>query len=1282
MKQLITLILLTITCTAAAQQETHVLNGKTYHVYPYQQEIDYSLRTFKFGVKQEEIIHRDSLNRSIVSTEVKEVKRFLKFPKGKEFRKYKKTFIALRRDYPGTLMNFRIPLEQDITPTLEPLPDGEYVQFYRDIPYVDKENILRYHNDQVAAVFSLKNNQLNGYACWLTTLGDTIKAGYFLDGLKTGKWFYNEFEFNTYFAGKPEVAKYLDGTYQDTNTMIVHYANGLLDGPYTNVIDGEIMETGNYTNGEASGEWYEYGYKVTHEGYKTVWTGEVIVKRHYFIPEKEMIGKSVIVRNQILDLSSIDRNEFEFENDNMNNFQAFSYAYHLYEQKEEEGLELPEEKMHSYPGEDYSEGMIYGDYGPSTISNLDFSYSRNDRMYLINDKYYTRSQLIDSIGYVFNYDKIYEEYHENGQLKMRYEIKNGSLVQEDTVFWDNGNPVSVINYLSETNQYEEKTFDYLNKLIYVNLYDSIGSFIKTVNQPAPKNRHRINNRIYTANLYESFFSYDNMDTLEVPLVNVETLTESLWRFDTTQATLTVFDPASRTMTTDYYALNKKLVDHSTATFSEDYESVVANEEYNIGDLSSRTLINGSYYHNPGRMYPGESLSDTVLNSRVKYWLRSYETTSDYTLYYKNQPFSGTFTINTHVKDFKLKTSSEGIVFNYATGKKHTKAVEKTFKAYKKKRKEKYLAQFMTPGTIYNSNVAQSFNYNVIPFAGFVYSPVDEGHFYENNNEYNYYDGKSKKLSEKKAESFDKVVNGQFLNGKPSGEWITKDQFGNITAKVPFTNGEVDGTVYYYATEYPEKESGYQPYEMQVNELLKDSFPSKPVYYLAKICHYKNGVLNGPFYEMTWLGDTITQWNYVDGHLEGPSLERTKIAFTKSNYEYGDVDGIMQTYLTLPGRDTTLLFDLNFQNGSLQGESKAYHLNGNLAKHGFFLSGQPIDDFEAFDTLGFKYQYVKFQYNQPIEEKIWEENQLSVRYEFDWKDSIYFNTRDIAGSTSLDRMLYQLGLVGNEYEEPYMGRPSLVDKTGIDYTMTKYYPNDTVARIGKISSGKKTGHWDFFSYEGRKLYEVNYFDSILQINDSVRFKSKGIMTLLDSTGRAICKSYIVEKIEKYDCSHTDHHEIRMLYTFWERNATEHRINGYVKNYYDNGVLMNEGTVKDGLATGVWKFYDPYGSLNLVGEYVLGKRNGRWLSGDLAQVKYMGDICLNPNLPNLDEIMGYQEKLLDISVIYYQMTAVKKREYYGVNMNAEGPPEGYFGEEGYYDEEMYYDGEYYDNEIRLR
>ncbi len=315
--------------------------------------------------------------------------------------------------------------------------------------------------------------------------------------------------------------------------------------------------------------------------------------------------------------------------------------------------------------------------------------------------------------------------------------------------------------------------------------------------------------------------------------------------------------------------------------------------------------------------------------------------------------------------------------------------------------------------------------------------------------------------------------------------------------------------------------------------------------------------------------------------------------------------------------------------------------------------------------------MKFLYNQPVEEKIWEENQLSVRYTFDWRDSIPFETWDISESSSLDRLLIEMDWSNGSEYQPYFGRPSLVDKSGIDYTMTKYYPNDKIAREGMISKGKKVGCWNYYSYDGRFLYEVDYADTIIAVNDSIRFKSKGILTYVDEKGDPLSHSYVIEKFEKYDCSHTDHYEERMLYAFWEKDTSVHRMNGYVKNYYDNGVLQNEGWVKDGLPTGVWKLYDNAGNLSHVGEYIMGKRQGRWLSGDLGQVKYLGDICLNPNLPNLEEIMAYQEKLLDITVVYYRLGSVIKTEYYGVNMNANEPPEGYEGEgdyfEGYYDED---------------
>jgi hypothetical protein len=327
-----------------AQHATQTLNGKTYYVYPYQQELDIQMRQFRLGVKQEEVIHRDSLNRGIVSTEVIPVKRFVKMTSGKNFNKYKKVFLAIRKDHPGIFINFYLPLEQDIVPVLEPLPDGDYVQFYRDIPYVDQNNVLRYRNDIPAGMFTLKNNRLEGYACWFNSLGDTIKAGHFRDGLKEGAWFANEYAFNTYDEANPKakitLEKYLDGTYKDTSYVHATYKNGLMDGPYERSNYDFVTETGFYKNGQPSGEWHQYGYRIVREGIKTIYTGKPVLMAHYFLPEKEIVAKSVIVRNSPIDIHQVNRMEFDLAG---TYFDPFCRFYKLYELKEEEGLELPEE---------------------------------------------------------------------------------------------------------------------------------------------------------------------------------------------------------------------------------------------------------------------------------------------------------------------------------------------------------------------------------------------------------------------------------------------------------------------------------------------------------------------------------------------------------------------------------------------------------------------------------------------------------------------------------------------------------------------------------------------------------------------------------------------------------------------------------------------------------------------------------------------------------------------------------------------------------------------------
>jgi hypothetical protein len=91
------------------------------------------------------------------------------------------------------------------------------------------------------------------------------------------------------------------------------------------------------------------------------------------------------------------------------------------------------------------------------------------------------------------------------------------------------------------------------------------------------------------------------------------------------------------------------------------------------------------------------------------------------------------------------------------------------------------------------------------------------------------------------------------------------------------------------------------------------------------------------------------------------------------------------------------------------------------------------------------------------------------------------------------------------------------------------------------------------------------------------------------------------------------------------------------------------MKNGLPTGIWKFYDPFGNLNQVGEYVMGKRDGRWLAGDLSKTKYIGDICLNPNLPNIENEIKMREKLLDIVITNYKLGKAFNKEYYDIDWN---------------------------------
>lgn len=1283
---LLQLVLLFQGFVSFAQEEIvqDTINGVVYNVYPFPIEFQphsayyfAQKRTREDKISTREYIKYMTEGEDMPRKELRSMKREIRHEmrgdifSSNGYRKENKhlrnnKFKAAVRNNPYPLMEQRYSLEHDIIPSLDQIPDGKYVQYFDMVALLDKRGKSIFVENRVAGYFSIKDNMLDGEAVWFNVKGDTLKKGRFEKGLKVGEWTLENRKIG-YSIDPINANVYIERGYPNMDTIreIVTYSGGFKNGPYAKYENSVYpVEQGQYKDNNAVGEWIERDVSFTGKGKKRVRNrNNNVITFRYTVSNEEIVVHQPLIRKRLI--KDMDyKSPFDF----MGKYSvsvSFSRLYGINYPKDPD-IELEEETINSYEGElyedEYYEDEYYGEDVYYEDEYYEDEYYGGDNTEYANmvydaaiDDYVPLSKMIDSLGIYFKFDGTYEKRYPNGQLMMRYEFKNGSLVKEDTIFWDNGKPYDVITFEQDSNQFIHRVYDYKGKLYNEIVYDSVGNFKRVNFKPATVKYFSLDGFTVEDEKNARYFFYDKLDTMATDLSTIDSLVifRSWFKEDTTMLYSRMYFPKERTLKFSSYGITGASSNSAELNFSENFESWTGVRKFNYGNLTMKTTTSASYSEWEEK--------DSIPQRHVNEYGRSFNTTDEYILMQNNKPFSGKVSITMNEKGVVLK-SGKDIKMVLPRGYVMTEKLKKDLAKYKETGKTNYEDLF---ACIDASDIEDEFSTTILNslLGGFV-SDFMQNSYMDYEYEYNERRDKPKRYNEKKVGTFTKYVEGEMIDGLPVGLWIFKDQRGKVIAEVPFDKGLVNGTVKEFDYEYPDRR-GYD-YYMEEPNFMRDSMPKRTTYYLSRTIDYKNGLSNGMTYQYNWLGEIIKQDTYKDGYKDGPCFERNNLAYTTLTYKEGALDGYVKTFLTLKGKDSTLLYDLNFQNGALQGESKAFHLNGKLAKKGFFLNGDPIDDYEAYDTLGFKYHYVKFQYSYPVEEKIWEENQLSVRYLFDWRDSIYFQPSDITTSQSLERTLAQLG-IGNEYYRPYYGRPSLVNKTGIDYHITKYYPNDSIARDGSISVGKKVGCWKYWSYEGEMLYEVDYFDTIISINDSVQFKAKGILTDYNAAGQKISESYVIEKFEKYDCSHTDHYEIRQLMTIWQGKDSLDRMNGYVKNYYDNGVLQNEGMMKDGLPTGVWKYYDPYGKLNQVGNYVMGKRDGRWLGGDLSKTKYLGDICLNPNLPDLEEEIKYREKLLDIVITNYKMGKALNKEFYDVNLNT-------------YDEEG--EVEFIDSEIELR
>ncbi len=1330
MKQLIIAFLLLFAGNLQAQVEKTTINGKTYYVYPHQIELRMG-SYYQSYFNKREVITRDDRNRKVVTIEVEAVpeKDLINYDGTKiKMQKISKEEDSIFQTGDG-LSTIRVRLEDDPTPALEKIPDGEYVMFFRDYPYIQNQT-LRYKNDVPAAYFTIKNNVLDGTATWYNTSNQLVKTGNYTNGFKEGAFqlFTFEYTWNSNFDfEKTNLESVPEEFFTKTDTILesIAFHDGVKNGKYFRVKQKDTFELGWYTDDKVSGNWKTYNYlNVLEAGEQKIYNQKqkvIGVKNvKYFTPTKKLIltsnytyndaksrGKSVIVRNnpnfEYSYLYSDDK-EF-FDRDSLLEYiDRLPYFNQFYDYGAAKNVDdLPGEEIRSFEGEEYEGNRYGGDYG-----GYDMPYNYQGEF--SGEKPKTRNEIIDSLGYQFKYTGVFEEYHINGQLKYRFEIKDGKLVEETPFYYFNSQIANEVLFLKDSNQYKENFYDFYGKLVNSIFYDSIGNEIQKENDYQSYKSYFVNGKEFFDNERGPSLSINNEEKWMKNPFEFDTILHNIWIPNKKDAKIFTVSKLDNSFNEQFYDFEGNPVAFRKFTFSEDYSSLQYNAEVNFRNIHLTSIGSGAF-ENTYIEYRGEKFKKYLdsFPARKMMYNTSYDLSVDRTLDLNKTPFNGKLKFEYRQKKFSFTGKENEISVQIPSSNKDFSMISRLVKTYMETGKKEVnfdllIGDWMDGSSasngvinifgIYNNDL-YSYNSNRYDFYKYLETeekfPTIDNEYYSNYQKPSRLSNRYRKGIDRiteKQKTFSKSAQYSYLNGKKEGDYKVLDTRGNVKEIGMYKNDLLEGENKYFEYANPDFEDiipnrlkrmknrlrkkedySYERYGnyYDYNEYNKmEETPKKRTNYMSNHAFFKNGRLDGPATQFNWKGDTTNFQVYQLGLKQGAGFEKNSFFTSYTIYDQDQLDGIVKTYFHPNDSINILLYDLNFQDNLLQGESKAYHTNGKLAKKGFFLNGQPIDDYEAYDTLGFKYQYVRFQFNQPVEEKIWEENQLSVRYTFNWKDSIPFYVGDITSAPTVSGLMSQYGIGREEMYRPYYGRPSLVDKKGISYHMTKYYPNDTMARDGEILKGKKVGKWLYYNIQGVKLYEINYADSLLKVNDSLSFNTKGILTYYDTKGTILSKSWIIEKFEKYDCSHTDHTEERMLYCFWEKDSSQHRTNGYVKNYYENGSLQNEGFVKNGLPVGVWKMYDVNGNLHQVGEYQNGKRNGRWIEGDLGAVKNMSEICLNPNLENLEEIMAYQEKLLDISVIYYKVGKELRREYYGINENNAESPEGTNPGYNYYEE----------------
>lgn len=286
--------------------------------------------------------------------------------------------------------------------------------------------------------------------------------------------------------------------------------------------------------------------------------------------------------------------------------------------------------------------------------------------------------------------------------------------------------------------------------------------------------------------------------------------------------------------------------------------------------------------------------------------------------------------------------------------------------------------------------------------------------------------------------------------------------------------------------------------------------------------------------------------------------------------YGKLDGKWQYFDDQGNLETAK----NFNNGELQGQYTAYYVNGSRSKEFNIADNKISGAITNFYTC-----------NQP-----YSTFHINDNGDLDGKSTYYHAIGEVSHSVD-----YVNGLIEGEmvkhYADGVVRQKSNFKNDKLDGPYISYYDNGKVYAEGQYEDGSEVGNWKFLHRNG-KLVEEGVFKNGYKTGVWKEMNDNGIMisqTDYGDTGKktGVYSAHDNDGNKEYELEYKGS-EI-LSYKIYNskgeilKEGKKSKKFLEFENYHPNGELMVKGNYYKAEKSGIWKFYNEYGTLTSESPY---------------------------------------------------------------------------------------------------